>query len=126
MKINFDPPAPPSSEKSLELTERAALRIKKIMEKPENEGAKFLKVSVSGGGCGGYSYKFKLVTEHDPSDVVISNPQVAGVYMVVDLASLEYLQGSTVDYEETLEASQFVIHNPNAKTSCGCGNSFSL
>ena len=128
MKITFDDPIETPSEDmlSISLTEGAARRIGKILDKKEHADKKYLRVKVEGGGCSGFSYQFKLVSEKDPSDISIQNENVDGVEVLIDMVSFNYLKGSTLDFEDTLEAAQFVIKNPNAKSSCGCGNSFSL
>lgn len=130
VKIAFDEPAPIETEDmlSIRLTKRAAERIAEILEAEKMTGTHVLRVIVEGGGCSGFSYKFKLVeqNEKDVSDIVISNDEVEGIEVLIDMMSFNYLKGSTIEFEETIEASQFVINNPNASSSCGCGNSFSL
>ena len=76
-----------------------------------------------GGGCAGFSYGFSFVEEIAEDDTVITKQ---GVSLVVDAMSLQYLEGSEVDYREGLQGSQFLVNNPNATTTCGCGSSFSL
>lgn len=129
IKITFDDAPDIEAEDilSIHLSKRAAERIDEILQK-ENLTDHVLRVRVEGGGCSGFSYKFKLVKndEKDPSDIVISHPDVPHIEVVIDMMSFNYIKGSTIDFEETLEASQFVINNPNASSSCGCGNSFSL
>jgi len=126
VKITFDDTPEETSEiLSLRLTENAAKRIESIVNKDDREGL-FLRVSITGGGCSGFSYVFKLDTKKSPDDICITNEKVPSVEMVIDIASMDYLKGSTVDFEETLEASQFIVKNPNAKASCGCGSSFSV
>ena len=128
VKIQFGTPSTPSAttDEQLKLTKEAATRIKTIIAEKNNDAPTFLRISVSGGGCNGYSYSFKLTDEKLASDLSIKNEDVDDVEVLIDMMSFNYLKGSTVDFEETLEASQFVIKNPNAKTSCGCGNSFGL
>lgn len=129
VKISFDlpeePKESPSSEETLTLTETAAKRILEIIQK-KGESNLVLRLSVIGGGCSGYSYNFKLTQEKLPSDISITNKEIEGAEVVTDVMSFSYLKGSTIDFEETLEASQFIVNNPNATTSCGCGSSFSL
>lgn len=129
VKISFDlPEEPKSNEESsapLVLTERAAKRILDIMAKKEEKNLS-LRVSVQGGGCSGFAYNFKLTNDKTPSDIVIKNENVLGAEVIVDVMSFSYLKGSKIDFEETLEASQFIIDNPNATSSCGCGSSFSI
>ncbi len=126
VKITFDDAPKQESEiLTLRLTEIAARRIQQIITKDGRKNL-FLRVSITGGGCSGFSYIFKLDTNKSPDDICIINDALPSIEMVVDIASLEYLKGSTVDFEETLEASQFIVKNPNAKGSCGCGSSFSI
>lgn len=82
-----------------------------------------LRVFVQGGGCSGMQYGFALETEQNEDDFVIEQQ---GVKYLVDSMSMQYLQGATIDYKEDFEGSNFVIKNPNAETSCGCGSSFSV
>ena len=82
-----------------------------------------LRVFVTGGGCSGFQYGFKLDDEQDTEDTKISND---GVSVVIDSLSMQYIYGSTLDYTEDLEGSKFIIQNPNAVTTCGCGSSFSI
>ena len=82
-----------------------------------------LRVFVQGGGCSGMQYGFTLETEQNEDDFVIEQQ---GVRYLIDAMSMQYLQGATIDYKEDFEGSNFVIQNPNAQTSCGCGSSFSV
>ena len=82
-----------------------------------------LRVFVTGGGCSGFQYGFKLDDELDTEVTTISN---SGVTVVIDSLSMQYIYGSTLDYTEDLEGSKFIIDNPNALTTCGCGSSFSI
>ena len=82
-----------------------------------------LRVYVTGGGCSGFQYGFSFDKEIDEEDTCITKD---GANLVVDSLSLQYLEGSTVDYTEDLMGSKFVITNPNATTTCGCGESFSI
>ncbi len=82
-----------------------------------------LRVYIIGGGCSGFQYGFAFEEEVEDGDFVMDND---GVQLMVDPMSFPYLMGSTVDYKEDLQGSRFVINNPNAKTTCGCGSSFSI
>jgi iron-sulfur cluster insertion protein len=82
-----------------------------------------LRITVSGGGCSGFQYGFDLDAKHETDDVVVEKE---GVRVVVDGMSLMYLIGAEVDFVEDLTGSFFRIHNPNAASSCGCGNSFAI
>jgi iron-sulfur cluster assembly accessory protein len=106
---------------AITVSERAARRIGEIL-KTEGDGA-MLRISVEGGGCSGFQYKFDLVPSPEPDDLVIER---AGARVLVDPVSLEYLGGSEIDFVDDLIGSSFKIHNPNATASCGCGTSFSL
>jgi iron-sulfur cluster assembly accessory protein len=106
---------------SVTVTERAALRIGEILRK-EPAGA-MLRVSVEGGGCSGFQYKFD--TEHDRADddIVIER---SGATVLIDPVSLNYLAGSEIDFVDDLIGSSFKVNNPQATASCGCGTSFAL
>ncbi len=106
----------------LELTTRAVQKVHNLIEEEGNQELK-LRVFVTGGGCSGFQYGFtfdELVAE---DDTAIEND---GVTLLVDPMSYQYLVGSEVDYTEGLEGSRFVITNPNATATCGCGSSFSV
>src|SRR6476646_8349932 len=105
----------------LTITDRAAQRIGEIL-KTEPSGA-MLRLSVLGGGCSGFQYKFDVEREAASDDVSIVRN---GVIMVVDAVSLQYLAGSEVDFVDDLIGASFKVNNPKAKASCGCGTSFSL
>lgn len=104
------------------LSERAAARLKRLLEAEENRGLK-LRVFITGGGCSGFSYGFTFDEEVAEDDAVVERD---GVSMLVDSLSYQYLMGSEVDYQEDLHGSQFVVANPNATATCGCGNSFAI
>jgi iron-sulfur cluster assembly accessory protein len=105
----------------LTITDRAAQRIGEIL-KTEPSGA-ILRLSVLGGGCSGFQYKFDVERETASDDVSIVRD---GVTMVIDPVSLQYLAGSEVDFVDDLIGASFKVNNPKAKASCGCGTSFSL
>jgi iron-sulfur cluster assembly accessory protein len=105
----------------IRMTERAAQRIGEIL-KAEPSGA-MLRLSVLGGGCSGFQYKFDIDREKASDDIAIARN---GVTMLVDPVSLQYLAGSEIDYVDDLIGASFKVNNPKAKTSCGCGTSFSL
>ena len=103
------------------VTERAARRIAQIVAgEPANT---MLRVSVEGGGCSGFQYKFDLVGERGPDDLVLDRE---GARVLIDPVSLEYLGGAEIDFVDDLIGASFKIQNPNATASCGCGTSFSL
>lgn len=103
------------------LTASAAQRINAILAK--QDGAAYLRVSVEGGGCSGFSYKFDFAGEAAPDDLVIERD---GAKVVIDGMSLEFLRGSEIDFSAELIGSAFRIRNPNATAACGCGTSFSV
>jgi len=103
------------------VTERAAARIREIVStEPDN---KLLRVSVEGGGCSGFQYKFDLVREPDEEDTVLERD---GARVLIDPVSLGFLAGSEIDFVDDLIGASFQIRNPNATASCGCGTSFAL
>jgi iron-sulfur cluster assembly accessory protein len=103
------------------VTDRAAARIKEIVA--AEPAAPLFRVSVEGGGCSGFQYKFVLVSEQASEDIVIEK---AGARVVIDPISMAYLGGSEIDFVDDLIGASFKIKNPNATASCGCGTSFSL
>ena len=106
----------------IHLTNSAILKIADILAEANNPQLK-LRTFIQGGGCSGFNYGFTLDEEQNEDDFVIKQP---GMTMLVDAMSMQYLQGATVDYKEELMGSNFVINNPNAQTTCGCGSSFSV
>jgi iron-sulfur cluster insertion protein len=104
------------------ITENVDTKVADILREENDPGA-CLRVFVQGGGCSGMSYGFTLETTQNEDDFVIEQQ---GVKYLVDAMSMQYLQGSTIDYKEDIEGASFVISNPNAETSCGCGSSFSV
>jgi iron-sulfur cluster assembly accessory protein len=103
------------------LTERAARRISEIMAR-EPEGS-MLRVSVNGGGCSGFAYAFDVDRNRQDDDIVVERD---GVAVLVDQVSLQYMDGSVIDFVDDLIGQSFKIENPHAVASCGCGTSFSL
>lgn len=109
-------------DQPLVLTDKAAAKVKLLREEDGNENLK-LRLYITGGGCSGFSYGFKFDEKVNEGDTEIVND---GVTMVVDSLSFPYLVGAEVDYTEGLQGSRFVVNNPNATTTCGCGSSFSV
>lgn len=107
---------------TLVLTEGAISKVKGLMDAEANDDLK-LRVFVTGGGCAGFSYGFTFDEIVAEDDTVVEKE---GVSALVDPMSLQYLMGAQVDYKEDLEGSRFVVTNPNADTTCGCGSSFSI
>jgi iron-sulfur cluster insertion protein len=102
-------------------TEAAASKVKGLIEEENNPNLK-LRVFVSGGGCSGFQYGFTFDEDINDGDTAVEKE---GVTLLVDPMSFQYLVGAEIDYSEGLEGAQFVIRNPNATTTCGCGSSFS-
>ena len=103
-------------------TEAAARKVRELLQDEPDPNQK-LRVFVSGGGCSGFQYGFTFVPAEEEGDTVVEK---AGVTLLVDPMSIHYLTGAEIDYTESAEGAQFVIRNPNATTTCGCGNSFSV
>ncbi len=106
----------------LVFTGEAAAKVKSLIEEEDND-ALMLRVFVSGGGCSGFQYGFTFDESITDGDTVVEKD---GVKLLIDPMSFQYLVGGEIDYTEGLEGAQFVIRNPNAKTTCGCGSSFSV
>ncbi|WP_297486837.1 iron-sulfur cluster insertion protein ErpA [Ferrovum sp.] len=103
------------------LTDSAADKVKALIDEEDNQDLK-LRVFVTGGGCSGFQYGFAFEdTVNEDDTQMVKN----GVTLLIDPMSYQYLVGAEIDYKEDLEGAQFIIRNPNAKTTCGCGSSFS-
>jgi iron-sulfur cluster insertion protein len=103
-------------------TDAAASKVSELLKEEDNPDLK-LRVFISGGGCSGFQYGFTFDEKIEDGDVQVEN---GGVVLLVDPMSVQYLMGAEIDYREDLEGAQFVIRNPNATTTCGCGSSFSI
>jgi iron-sulfur cluster insertion protein len=110
------------SPEVLVFTDSAANKVKELIEEEGNPALK-LRVFVTGGGCSGFQYGFTFDEEVAEDDTSL---QKNGVTLLIDPMSYQYLVGAEIDYSEGLEGSQFVIRNPNANSTCGCGSSFSV
>lgn len=110
-----DAPAP------IDFTAAAAAKVRELIREEGNPALK-LRVYIQGGGCSGFQYGFEFDDQQSEDDLALVTDDVT---LVVDPLSLQYLVGAQVDYTESLHGAQFVIRNPNAKTTCGCGSSFS-
>ncbi len=108
-------------EPALIFTDAAAKKVSELIKEEENDNLK-LRVFVTGGGCSGFQYGFTFDEEIQEGDTTVEN---GGVTLLIDPMSFQYLAGAEIDYTEGLEGAQFVIRNPNAQTTCGCGSSFS-
>lgn len=106
----------------LTFTDAAARKVKSLIEGEDNPNLR-LRVYITGGGCSGFQYGFTFDDQVNDGDLTIENQNVG---LVVDPMSLQYLIGGTVDYTEGLDGSRFVVQNPNASSTCGCGSSFSI
>ena len=107
---------------ALVFTDAAAVKVRELINEEGND-ALMLRVFISGGGCSGFQYGFTFDENISEGDTVVAN---AGVKLLIDPMSIQYLAGAEIDYSEGLEGAQFVIRNPNASTTCGCGSSFSV
>lgn len=106
----------------LQFTDSAVSKVKNLILNEDNPNLK-LRIYITGGGCSGFQYGFTFDDKVNEDDFTIEKQ---GVALVVDPISLQYLVGASVDYSEGLEGSRFIVTNPNAKTTCGCGSSFSI
>jgi len=106
----------------LVFTDAAATKVGELIREESNPNLK-LRVFVQGGGCSGFQYGFTFDENEEDGDTRVEN---GGVTLLVDPMSIQYLQGAEIDYREDLNGAQFVIRNPNASTSCGCGSSFGV
>jgi len=111
----------PSIPEPLVFTDAAAAKVKELIDEEDNAQLK-LRVFVSGGGCSGFQYGFTFDESIQEGDTKVEK---GGVTLLIDPMSYQYLVGAEIDYTEGLEGAQFVIRNPNATTTCGCGSSFS-
>lgn len=103
-------------------TDAAARKVHELIQDEDNPDLK-LRVFISGGGCSGFQYGFTFDEKVEEGDSKVENQ---GVVLVIDPMSVQYLMGAEIDYKEDLQGAQFVIRNPNASTTCGCGSSFNV
>lgn len=103
------------------ISESATNKVAELML--EEQTAQALRIFVQGGGCSGFQYGFAWDNNVNEDDFVVEQKSVR---FLIDSMSMQYLQGATIDYKETFEGNNFVISNPNAETTCGCGSSFSV
>ena len=113
---------PPLPSAPLQFTPAAAAKVRELVAEEGNAALK-LRVYIQGGGCSGFQYGFEFDEGQNEDDLPVVTD---GVTLLVDPLSLQYLMDATVDYTESLTGAQFVIRNPNAKTTCGCGSSFTV
>jgi iron-sulfur cluster insertion protein len=111
-----------AAESALVFTDHAAKKVKELRARHDRPDS-MLRVYIQGGGCSGFQYGFTLEEKASEDDMVVENQ---GVKLLVDPMSFQYLMGARIDYLEDLQGARFVIDNPNAATTCGCGSSFSV
>ncbi len=107
---------------ALVFTEHAAEKVMELSSRQDASGS-MLRVYIQGGGCSGFQYGFALENEENQDDTVI---ETDGVKLLMDPMSFQYLMGAEIDYLEDLQGARFIINNPNATTTCGCGSSFGI
>ena len=122
IQVSFAPKPKVIEGATVGFTESAANKVNALVVEEKNPGLK-LRVSVDGGGCSGFQYAFAFDENVNDDDTVVEKN---GATVVVDVTSMQYLNGSEVDYLEGLEGARFVVNNPNATSTCGCGSSFSV
>lgn len=115
-------PMGPGTAPPVLFSDAASLKVRQLLDEEENKNLK-LRVFVTGGGCSGFQYGFTFDENQEEGDTRVEKN---GVALLVDPMSFQYLQGAEIDYKEDVQGAQFVIRNPNAVTTCGCGNSFSV
>ncbi len=106
----------------MRFSDSAANKVRELIAEEENENLK-LRVFVTGGGCSGFEYGFTFDEDIEEDDTTVEK---SGVTLLVDALSFQYLAGAEIEFREDLQGSRFVVTNPNASTTCGCGNSFSV
>jgi iron-sulfur cluster insertion protein len=111
-----------ASGQALTVTPSAAAKVRALVAEEANPGL-MLRVYISGGGCSGFQYGFAFEEAREEDDLSLEQE---GVTVLVDPLSLQYLTGAEIDYQESLTGAQFVVRNPNARTTCGCGSSFTV
>ncbi|HPM69129.1 MAG TPA: iron-sulfur cluster insertion protein ErpA [Piscinibacter sp.] len=116
------PPVLPDGEAPIKISETVVGKVAEMLAE-EGDPALQLRIFVTGGGCSGFQYGFAFDDEKKEDDVRVERGPIT---VVVDAMSLQYLMGAEIDYEDNLEGARFVIRNPNASSTCGCGSSFSV
>ncbi len=122
IQVSFSPKPKVIEGATVGFTDAAANKVNILTKEESNPNLK-LRLSVSGGGCSGFQYDFGFDESVNDDDTVIEKN---GATMLVDLTSMQYLDAAVVDYLEGLEGARFVVTNPNAESTCGCGSSFSV
>ena len=118
----MDAQAESGTQAGVALTSSAARKVRQLAEAQGDAGL-LLRVYIEGGGCSGFQYGFEFAQAPDDGDEIV---ETDGVKMVVDPMSFQYLLGAKVDYKEDLQGARFIVSNPNASTTCGCGSSFAV
>lgn len=119
---SFIPPVLPEGEAPIKISETVVGKVAEMLAE-EGDPALQLRIFVTGGGCSGFQYGFAFDDEKKDDDIRVER---GAITVVVDAMSLQYLMGAEIDYEDNLEGARFVIRNPNASSTCGCGSSFSV
>jgi iron-sulfur cluster insertion protein len=122
MNIATPEPTAPPPPPSVIFTDAAAHKVGELIAEEDNSNLK-LRVFISGGGCSGFQYGFTFDEDVEDGDSQVENQ---GVTLLIDPMSVQYLMGAEIDYKEDLQGAQFIIRNPNAQTTCGCGSSFTV
>lgn len=122
IQVSFAPKPKVIEDAHVDFTDAAANKVNVLVKEEGNANLK-LRVSVSGGGCSGFQYDFAFDETVNDDDFVAEKN---GATLLIDVTSMQYLNGSEVDYLEGLEGARFVVNNPNADSTCGCGSSFSI
>lgn len=111
-----------SGDSPIVFSDSAVSQVKKLIEVERNDALK-LRVFITGGGCAGFQYGFEFDEKANDDDLLIEKD---GVAIVIDMMSMQYLMGAEIRFQKDLTGDQFVVNNPNANTTCGCGSSFSI
>ena len=122
MNMATPEPTAPQLPTSVVFTDAAAHKVGELIAEEDNSNLK-LRVFISGGGCSGFQYGFTFDEDIEDGDSQVENQ---GVTLLIDPMSVQYLMGAEIDYKEDLQGAQFIIRNPNAQTTCGCGSSFTV
>jgi iron-sulfur cluster insertion protein len=122
MNMATPEPTAPQPPPSVVFTDAAAHKVGELIAEEDNSNLK-LRVFISGGGCSGFQYGFTFDEDIEDGDSQVENQ---GVTLLIDPMSVQYLMGAEIDYKEDLQGAQFIIRNPNAQTTCGCGSSFTV
>lgn len=109
-------------ETDLKISDSAVTRINQLLSTKDNPNL-MLRVFIQGGGCSGFQYGFQFDETPEEDDISIEQ---SGIKVVIDMLSLQYLGGAEIDYKDDIMGSRFLVNNPNASTTCGCGSSFSI